>query len=125
MQTMSNAETLADDVKEYVALKSNSLKLQMVESLSLFSNDILSHLLLLLLIFMALLFFLIAVMLFFSLYVGPIFACLAVAALLLTAGVILYMNRRSMFVDMFVRCYCRRIFSDAGNISDEGAEDGK
>ena len=59
---MSNADTLTDDIKEYVALKSDSLKLQMVEGLSLFSSDILSHLLLMLLVSMALLFFLFALM---------------------------------------------------------------
>lgn len=122
---MSNADTLTDDIKEYVALKSDSLKLQMVEGLSLFSSDILSHLLLMLLISMALLFFLFALMIFFSLYVGPILGSLAVSVLLLIAGAILYMNRRRLFADMFVKCYCRRIFSDAGNMSDNVAENGK
>ena len=122
---MSNADTLTDDIKEYVALKSDSLKLQMVEGLSLFSSDILSHLLLMLLVSMALLFFLFALMIFFSIYVGPILGSLAVSVLLLIAGAILYMNRRRLFTDMFVKCYCRRIFSDAGNMSDNVAENGK
>ena len=123
MQTMSNADSLADDVKEYVALKSDSLKLQMVESLSLFSSDILSHLLLLILISMALLFFLIAMMLVLSLYFGPVFGCLVVALLLLVAAIVLYANRKRMFADMFVRSYCRRFFSNECKIADDDEQE--
>ena len=125
MQKMNDSDTLADDIKEYVALKGDSMKLKMVEGLSLFSSGILSHLFLFLLVSMALLFFLIALMIFLSLYVGPIFGCLAVTLLLLAIGMVLYINRKRMFVDMFVRSYCRMMFHDSIKMTENAEGDGR
>lgn len=112
MEIKQNFDNLTDDIKEYIALKSDSVKLQIVENLSLVSSDIFSYLIFFSFIFVSFLFLLFALMLFIAQYLGLLYSSLVIGVFLAIIALVIFVNRKYIFGDMFVNRFCKMFFSD-------------
>lgn len=110
MELKENFDKLSDGAQQYIDLKVDNIKLHIVENMSLFCSDLLSRAVVGLFAIMALFFAMIAVVLFFAMYVGLLYAFLIVAGILLLVGALFYFFRKSIFANVMVGRFCRMFF---------------
>ena len=108
-------ENLTNSLKEYANIKAVSIKLSLVEKLSLLARDILSTLIIIFIATIALIFALLATMIFIARYTGLLYASLLICTILTSAAVTVYIFRKRLFINMFIAHFCRIFFEDETN----------
>lgn len=111
MEIKENFEKMAEALLQYVDLKSDDVKLNVVEKLSFLCNDIISYVAVSVFAVLSFLFVLVAIVAFLSPCIGLLCSSLVVAALLAVAALLLYAMRRRLFVNIMVKCFCRIFFT--------------
>lgn len=119
MEIKQNFDNLAEDVREYMNLRMNSVKFQLVEHLSQMSGDILSYLIFFFFFFVAFLFFLFALMIFLAQYIGLLLSALTIGCVMLVIALIVFANRKQLFADMFVSRFCKMFFPEKDVTNEE------
>lgn len=117
MEIKNNFDNITDNVKEYVNLKSDSIKLTLAENLALFSSDILSGIIVFFFSITSLFFALLAIMILAARYIGFFYSSLIVCLILATIGFIIYLSRKHLFANIFVARFCKMFFNN--NTNDE------
>jgi nitrate reductase gamma subunit len=113
-------ENLADSAKEYLDMRLDAIKLQLVENLSLLFSRIVSVSLLIIFIGIALAFLASA----FSWWIGDLLGSKA-AGTVITGGIflllalILYFRRRKLFINSMVAMFSKMFFEPVDKISEE------
>lgn len=115
MKIEEKIENLTVNLKEYANYKIVSVKLSLVEKLSLLARDILSTLIIFVLITVALIFALTATMILISQYIGFLYGSLVICATLAGTAFIVYMIRKRLFTNMFVARFSKIFFNDDTN----------
>ena len=111
MEKQTKVGRLVDDAKEYVDLRIDSFKLQMVESLStLFSKGI-GFVLMILLVALGLIMFTVALTLLLAQLIGSvIWALVIMGTLLCLVAVLIYLRRDAMFGNSMVAMFSNMFF---------------
>ena len=112
MRIEENFKNLTDSLKEYTNIKAVSIKLSLVEKLSLLARDILSTIIIFFLATAALIFALSATMIFIARYIGFLYASLLICAILACAAIVVYLFRKQLFTNIFIARLSRIIFND-------------
>lgn len=105
-------ENLSHEVREYINLSIDELKLKVVERMSQLSGDLLLCITLLLMGMVSLFFLLIVLAFVLSPFVGMLWATVVVAIVPLLIAFLLYVNRERIFINPVVRRLCRIFFDD-------------
>ena len=113
---INKASEIKDSVKEYLDMRINALKLQLIEYLSLITAKILFYILFFVLLSIAL-FFLGST---FSLWIGELLnsqaaGALITASIFLICCLIVFMMRRKIFVDSMVGMFSKMFFEQRDN----------
>lgn len=116
MEKQTKIGRLVDDAKEYVDLRIDSFKLQMVESMStLFSKGI-GFVLMVLMMALALIMFTVALTLLLAQWIGSvIWALVIMGTLLCLAATLIYLLRDRLFGDSMVAMFSKMFFSPDQN----------
>lgn len=122
MSTNKNTETslLSDEVKEYVSLRIQSLKLTTVENLSSFTSRSFGVLVFVLLLSIALVLLTIG----FAFWLGEVLESLPlsfaiVGAVYLVVSLVVFALRDRLIADSMVRMFSRMFFSNHKNAADD------
>ena len=105
-------DNLTDDLKEYAGIRFVSIKMSLVEKLSLLSRDILSTLVIFFLIATALFFALLAIVILISRHIGLLYSSLLVCAILVTFALVVYLFRKKLFTNIFVAFFGKIFFNN-------------
>ena len=118
-------DNLTDNLKEYANIKIVSIKLSLVEKLSLLARDILSTLVIFFLTAAALLFALMATMILIARHIGFLYSSLLICAILGTVAFTVYLFRKKLFINMFIALFSKMFFNNdtAGNEKNELFQD--
>ena len=117
-------EKLSESTKDYVKIKTDELKLQLVKGLSISVNQILSLLLVLFCGLIVLLAIAITVMLLMGSLIGNYaMGALLVAIIFAALTYYLYKRKDKMFVDTFVELFAKLFFEEDEEPSDETPRD--
>ena len=108
-------ENLTDNLKEYANNKAVSIKLSLVEKLSLLARDILSTIIIFFLATAALIFALLATMIFIAKYIGFLYASLLICAILTSGAIVIYLFRKQLFTNIFIARFSRIFFNNNTN----------
>ena len=108
-------ENLTDSLKEYANIKAVSIKLSLVEKLSLLARDILSTLIILFLTTVAIIFAFLAAMIFVARYIGFVYGSLLICAILASIAVVIYLLKERIFTNIFVAVFSRLLFEKDTN----------
>ncbi|MDP3453570.1 MAG: hypothetical protein Q8R90_11520 [Bacteroidales bacterium] len=113
-------ENLADSAKEYLDMRLDAIKLQLVENLSVLFSRIVSVTLLIIFIGIALAFLASA----FSWWIGDLLESKAAGTvitggLFLLLALILYFRRRKLFINSMVAMFSKMFFETSDKISEE------
>ena len=108
-------DNLTDNLKEYADIKFVSIKISLVEKLSLLSRDILSIIVIFFFIATALFFALLAIVILISRYIGLLYSLLLVCTILLTFALAVYLFRKKLFTNIFVILFGKMFFSNDTN----------
>lgn len=120
MRIEDKIENLTESLKEYVNYKIVSVKLSLVEKLSLLARDILSTLIIFFLTTTALIFALIATLILIAQHIGFLYGSLAICATLAGIALIVCLFRKRLFTNIFVARFSKIFFNDdASNEKDE------
>lgn len=112
MSIKENVKNITDDTQEYIHKYILSLKLELLERVSLLASDILSHLLFFIILLFALLFASLALMFTIAYYVGYVASAIAIFFLLLLSAIVVYHFRKQLFVDVAVARLSQIFFSN-------------
>ena len=108
-------KNLTDNLKEYANIKAVSIKLSLVEKLSLLARDILSTIIIFFLATAALIFALLATMIFIAKYIGILYASLLICAILTSGAIVIYLFRKQLFTNIFIARFSRIFFNNNTN----------
>lgn len=112
MRIEDKIENLTESLKEYADIKIVSIKLSLVEKLSLLARDILSTLIIFLLTTAALIFALLATLILIAQYIGFLYGSLVICATLASIALIVCMFRKRLFTNIFVARFSKIFFND-------------
>ncbi len=112
MEFKQNFDRLSRDVREYIELEADHIRLVVVERLSFFLGDILSWVVIMLFAFMSLVALLVSAVVALSSVVGYVVALTILSCLLFVVTLLLFAMRRRLFVDFAVRHLCRLFFEE-------------
>lgn len=113
-------DNLTDTLKEYANIKAVSIKISLVEKLSLLARDIFSTLIIFLLTAAALIFASMAIMILIARQIGFLYGSLLVCAILTSVAITIYIFRKRLFINMFIARFSRIFFDeDTNNEKDE------
>ena len=115
-----NFDKFTDSVKKYLNLKSDDVKLLLVENLSLLSSDVLSVVIALFFLSTAIFFALLAILILLSQYIGFILSSFVICTSLASIALVVYLFRRLIFANIFVARFCKMLFTN--NTNDEKSE---
>lgn len=118
MDIKENFEKMTEAVRQYIDLKTDDVKLNVVEKLALLCSDIISYAVVSAFAVLSFLFVLVAVVAFMTPFIGLLCSASVVALLLAVAAVSLYAMRRRLFVNVMVKRFCR-IFFNKNSVDDE------
>lgn len=110
MDIKKNFEKLTDDVQQYIDLKTDNIKLQVVENISLFCCDLLSYAVISVLAFLIIFFLLLAGLILLAPVIGLLQSLLAIATLLAIISAVVYYARKRLFANTIVIRFCRMFF---------------
>lgn len=112
MSVGQNFERLCEEVRNYVVLKSDDVKMAVVEELSLFFSDALSWLVILLFALLSFVCLLAAGIIVLASKIGSVLALAFAAAMLFVIALLFFSVRRRLFADILVRRLCRVFFRE-------------
>lgn len=119
MEIKENFDRLSGDVREYLNLKIEELKLSIVERLSLFFADALSWLVVIIFLLLSSLCFLVALVVMLSIFMGLLPALFLMAFLLLAVAWIFYLLRGNIFANIMVARFYKMFFDDNDKNNEE------
>ena len=125
MRIEEKFDNLTDTLKEYANIKAVSIKLSLVEKLSLLARDIFSTLIIFLLTAAAIIFASIAIMILIARQIGFMYGSLLVCAILTSAAVTVYIFRKRLFINMFIARFSRIFFDKDTNNKKDGLRKNK
>ncbi|MBR2301036.1 MAG: phage holin family protein [Bacteroidaceae bacterium] len=112
MSVKENVRNITEDTQEYLHSYILSLKLELLERVSLLASDILSHLLFFIILLFAVLFASLALMFALACYVGYVASAIIIFSLLLFSAIVVCYFRKQLFVDVAVARLSQIFFSD-------------
>lgn len=110
MELKQNFDRLVRDAREYLGLKTDELRLLLVDNLSVFMSDLLSWLAIFAIVQIALVCLLAVVIIAIASVAGYMWAFAVVAFVLLAVAGVFYLLRDRLFADIAVERFCRMFF---------------
>lgn len=105
-------DNITRSFKEFADLKSDAVKLMLVENISLLSSDMLSGVVVFIILTAAFFIALVAVIILLAHYIGFLYGTLVVCTILIFTALIVYLLRRRLFANIFVPRFSKMFFSD-------------
>lgn len=121
MDIKENLERLIDAILHYIDVKADSVRLGVVESVSLFCSDLLAYVAAAALLLVALFFLLVACVILLAPYIGLVWSLFAVVVLLVAMSPVAYYCVKRFVANVMAAYLCRMLFKN-GDEDEKGLQ---